>query len=189
MSCNRYGSNGCPRCGSGGCGCSGCGCSGCCVGPTGPRGPQGARGPAGAGLDSVQNYDPSAVYFAGDLVYYNGQVFQVNVDNPTGVPGVSPDFNLVTVTGPTGPTGAPGAIGPTGPAGATGETGPTGPAGATGAIGPTGPAGATGPTGPTGPAGTVTPATAVTDATGTEDIVARFNLLLNNMREAGFLEA
>ena len=102
MSCNRYGSNGCPRCGSGGCGCSGCGCSGCCVGPTGPRGPQGARGPAGAGLDSVQNYDPSAVYFAGDLVYYNGQVFQVNVDNPTGVPGVSPDFNLVTVTGPTG---------------------------------------------------------------------------------------
>ena len=38
MSCNRYGSNGCPRCGSGGCGCSGCGCSGCCVGPTGPRG-------------------------------------------------------------------------------------------------------------------------------------------------------
>ena len=48
--------------------------------------------------------------------------------------------------GPTGPTGATGAIGPTGPTGATGAIGPTGPTGATGAtgaIGPTGPTGAT----------------------------------------------
>ena len=74
-------------------------------------------------------------------------------------------------TGPTGPQGIPGAIGPTGP------TGPQGYPGAAGAIGPT------------GPAGTITPAAAVANATGTEDIVTQFNLLLNNMREAGLLRA
>ena len=73
--------------------------------------------------------------------------------------------------------------------GMAGPTGPTGPAGAAGAIGPTGPAGAVGPTGPTGPAGTITPAAVVANATGTEDIVTQFNLLLNNMREAGLLRA
>ena len=77
-------------------------------------------------------------------------------------------------TGPTGPQGIPGAIGPTGP------TGPQGYPGAAGAIGPTGPAGAT---------GAITPAAAVANATGTEDIVTQFNLLLNNMREAGLLRA
>ncbi len=64
---------------------------------------------------------------------------------------------------------------------ATGATGPTGPAGAAGVTG------ATGPTGPTGPAGTVTPAAAVTDATGTGDIVTQFNELLANLRAAGLL--
>ena len=49
--------------------------------------------------------------------------------------------------------------------------------------------GMAGPTGPTGPAGTITPAAAVANATGTEDIVTQFNLLLNNMREAGLLRA
>ena len=64
--------------------------------------------------------------------------------------------------------------------GMAGPTGPTGPQGIPGAIGPTG---------PTGPAGTITPAAAVANATGTEDIVTQFNLLLNNMREAGLLRA
>ena len=45
-----------------------------------------------------------------------------------------------------------------------------------------------GPTGPTGPAGTVTPAAAVTDATGTGDIVTRSaQKLLANLRAAGLL--
>ena len=53
--------------------------------------------------------------------------------------------------GPTGPTGADGAVGPTGPIGADGAVGPTGPIGADGAVGPTGPTGADGAVGPTGP--------------------------------------
>ena len=74
------------------------------------------------------------------------------------------------------------------------STGPTGPAGEVGAVGPTGPtgpageAGAVGPTGPTGPAGaSPEPAASVADATGADDIVARFNELLNSLREAGLL--
>ena len=49
--------------------------------------------------------------------------------------------------GPTGPTGADGAVGPTGPAGADGNVGATGPTGPTGADGAVGPTGATGPAG------------------------------------------
>ena len=55
--------------------------------------------------------------------------------------------------GPTGPTGADGAVGPTGPTGADGAVGPTGPTGADGNVGATGPTGADGAVGPTGPAG------------------------------------
>ncbi|MEL1136333.1 hypothetical protein AAC978_14220, partial [Desulfitobacterium sp. THU1] len=76
--------------------------------------------------------------------------------------------SLEPVVGPTGSTGATGAVGPTGSTGATGEVGPTGPTGATGEVGPTGPTGATGevgPTGPTGATGAVGP-TGSTGATG-----------------------
>ena len=66
---------------------------------------------------------------------------------PTGATGAD------GAIGPTGPTGADGAIGPTGPTGADGAIGPTGPTGADGAIGPTGPTGADGAIGPTGPTG------------------------------------
>ena len=52
-------------------------------------------------------------------------------------------------------------------------------------MGATGP---TGPTGATGPEGTVAAAAAVPDATGTENIVEQFNLLLSNLREAGLLK-
>ncbi|MEE0673007.1 MAG: collagen-like protein, partial [Enterocloster sp.] len=69
-----------------------------------------------------------------------------------------------------------------------GPAGPQGPAGETGATGPQGPQGPTGPQGPAGPAGTVTPAAAVANATGTEDVVTQFNLLLNSLREAGLLK-
>lgn len=123
----------------------------CCIGPTGPQGlpstpgmpgpigPTGPTGPAGAGLDDVSPYIPGMVYNLGDMVYYNVSLFRANRNGAVGIPGTSPDFDLVTVTGPTGPTGD---IGPTGPTGATGDigpTGPTGPTGATGDIGPTGP--------------------------------------------------
>lgn len=159
-------------------------CVDCCAGPMGPRGPRGFRGPAGAGLETVLPFVEGTPYRNGTIVFYNGAMYQVARNNPVGIPGMSPDFLLVTAAGPTGPqgpagaTGATGAAGPVGatgatgaagpqgptgptgpqgPAGAAGETGPTGPqgpAGATGAVGPTGPIGPTGPTGPAGPTGT-----------------------------------
>ena len=82
------------------------------TGPAGPTGPTGPTGPAGAGIDSVTQFSPAARYAEGDLVYYDGVLYQVDVNDPTGVPGTSPDFEQVTVTGP---------------AGATGPTGPTAP--------------------------------------------------------------
>ena len=95
------------------------------------------------------------------MVFYNGALFRAAINAPTGTPGTSADYTLLTAT----------------------ETGPTGPAGTTGS------AGAEGPTGPTGPAGVVTPAAAVTDATSTTDIVTQFNQLLANMRTAGLLSS
>ena len=148
-------------------------CVDCCAGPMGPRGPRGFRGPAGAGLETVLPFVEGTPYRNGTIVFYNGAMYQVARNNPVGIPGMSPDFLLVTAAGPTGPqgpvgaTGAIGAAGPvgatgaTGPQGPTGPTGPQGPVGATGAAGPQGLAGATGatgPQGPTGPAGSQGPA-------------------------------
>ena len=137
-------------------------CGDCCIGPMGPRGPRGFQGPAGqagTGLETVIPCVEGSFYRAGTMVFYNGAMYQVAGDNPMGIPGVSPDFLLVTAAGPTGPqgpAGAPGEVGPAGPAGApgaVGPTGPAGPAGVPGAVGPVGPAGAPGAVGPTGPAG------------------------------------
>ena len=96
--------------------------------------------------------------------------------------------------GPPGPRGPRGERGPMGPMGPRGIPGPPGPPGFPGPIGPTGPtgpageAGAVGPTGPTGPTGASPEAAAsVADATGADDIVARFNELLDSLREAGLL--
>jgi hypothetical protein len=33
---------------------------------------------------TAQEFDPNATYYAGDLVIYNGSLYQVNVDHPTG---------------------------------------------------------------------------------------------------------
>ena len=137
------------------------------TGPTGPTGATGATGPAGAGLDAVSEFTPGVPYSYGAMVFYDGALYQVARSNPTGIPGSSPDYDLVTVTGatgatgPTGPAGINGATGATGPTGATGATGPTGPAGPAGdagATGASGPAGATGPTGATGATGETGPA-------------------------------
>ncbi|MFU0832875.1 MAG: Collagen triple helix repeat protein [Oscillospiraceae bacterium] len=74
--------------------------------------------------------------------------------------------DLVSDTGPTGPTGDTGPTGPTGDTGPTGATGDAGPTGPTGDTGPTGPTGDTGPTGPTGDTGPTGPAGGPTGPTG-----------------------
>ena len=76
------------------------------IGPTGPTGATGPTGPAGAGLDTISEFVPGTQYALGTVLYYDGALYQANRSNPTGTPGTSPDFNLVTVTGPTGATGA-----------------------------------------------------------------------------------
>lgn len=71
------------------------------VGPTGPQGPS---GPAEA-----ETWSPNGTYHKGQIVYYNGKIYTVNTDNPTGTPGSSPDYSEITsgvAPGPTGPTGS-----------------------------------------------------------------------------------
>ena len=113
-------------------------CGNCCVGPMGPRGPRGPmgypgprgfqgpmgmpgpagpmgpQGPQGAGLETVIPFVEGTPYRAGTMVFYNGALYQVARDNPVGIPGVSPDFLLVTAAGPTGPQGPAGANGAVG---------------------------------------------------------------------------
>lgn len=72
-------------------------------------------------------------YYAGQLVTYQGQLYQVLVDGPRGIPGMSDDFLRVSDWGPAGPTGPTGPQGPAGAPGPMGPTGPMGPAGATAA--------------------------------------------------------
>ncbi|MCI8661084.1 MAG: hypothetical protein HFG54_12725 [Lachnospiraceae bacterium] len=147
----------------------------CCRGPRGPEGPEGPMGPmgpagpAGPGLSEVEVFDPAKQYLRGDMVYFNGHIYRVNRDFPMGIPGVSPDYDLVTAAGPTGATGpqgpqgpqgiqgVQGAQGPQGPQGVQGEQGPVGATGPTGAAGPAGAMGAAGPTGAAGPAGATEP--------------------------------
>ena len=81
------------------------------TGGDGPQGPMGPKGPAGLG--TVQPFDPeaSAYYAKGTIIWFRGMLWQVNVDNPSGTPGSSPDYTLVSnslilgATGPTGPQG------------------------------------------------------------------------------------
>ena len=154
--------------------CPGC----CCGGRPGPMGPPGPRGPQGfPGYPGPQGETGAA-----------GPQGATGPAGPQGATGPAGPQGPAGETGATGPQGAVGPQGPrgeTGPQGATGPAGPQGPAGETGA---TGPQGAVGPQGPAGPAGTVTPAAAVANATGTEDVVTQFNLLLNSLREAGLLK-
>lgn len=134
--CQNNCQNHCNNCGQNNCN-SNCGCTCWCqgpMGPTGPTGPTGARGatgptgptgPTGAtgqGLDTATAFSPFAFYSAGDFVYYNGNLYRADVNNPSGIPGTSADYTLITAVGPTGATGP---TGPTGPTGATGATGMT----------------------------------------------------------------
>jgi len=164
-------------------------------GPRGPRGSRGVTGPTGstgidaAGYESFNVWDSSfennpnnpiltntIVYMPSNLSPSNsvhfrlqassqGELYVSLVDHPTGVPGVSSEFQLLFnypnkgATGSRGPTGIPGfggvvgPQGPTGPAGKQGATGATGLTGATGAAGLAGLTGATGSTGATGATG------------------------------------
>jgi len=88
-------------------------CFGFEPGHDGPQGPQGPKGPAGEGI--VQPYDPSKApsYKKGMLIWYGGLMWEVNTDNPQGIPGNSPDYTMIDrspvlgATGPTGPQGEP----------------------------------------------------------------------------------
>ncbi|MGR6677243.1 collagen-like protein [Bacillus velezensis] len=78
------------------------------AGSTGPIGPTGATG---AGLTGLTDFDPAAApfYTAGQVVLYEGASYLVNINNPSGIPGTSPDYTLLAAAGPTGPTGVTGA--------------------------------------------------------------------------------
>ncbi|MGG0049541.1 BclA C-terminal domain-containing protein [Bacillus atrophaeus] len=78
------------------------------AGPTGSTGPTGATG---AGLQGITPFDPAAApfYLAGQVVLYEVSSYVVNISNPSGVPGTSPDYTLLASAGPTGPTGVTGA--------------------------------------------------------------------------------
>ena len=89
--------------------------------------------------------------------YTNGSSYiSLTNNNTNNEPDISPDWQVLSQVGATGPTGSQGLTGSTGPQGIQGLTGPTGPTGAVGSqglTGPTGGTGATGATGPTGPTG------------------------------------
>ena len=70
------------------------------------QGPTGPTGPTGAAIAST--FDPAAApgYTAGQMISYNGNMYIVNTNNPTGTPGSSPDYTAAAgAQGPTGPTG------------------------------------------------------------------------------------
>ncbi|WP_280145924.1 BclA C-terminal domain-containing protein [Bacillus amyloliquefaciens] len=168
------------------------------AGPTGPTGPTGATG---AGLTGLTAFDPAAApfYTAGQVVLYEGASYVVNINNPSGIPGTSPDYTLLAAAGPTGPTGVTGAglqgIVPFDPLAAPSYTAgqtvtfngssyvanvnsPAGTPGASadytllaaaGTAGATGGTGITGATGATGPTG-ITGVTGATGPTGTTGV-------------------
>ena len=148
------------------------------IGPTGAQGLIGPTGATGVGLSGIVAFNPEdeAGYRIGQVVTYKGSTYIVNNDSPTGVPGESPDYQLIAaaglqgpqgLVGPTGATGAQGLIGPTGATGAQGIAGPTGATGAQGLIGLQGPQGLVGPTGATGAQGLIGP----TGATGPQGLI------------------
>ncbi|WP_405153048.1 hypothetical protein [Paenibacillus sp. FSL K6-0108] len=84
----------------------------------------GTTGATGAGLTGSVPFDPALApgYQAGQIVTFGGSTYIINVASPTGIPGSSPDYTLLTAAGATGATG----VGITGSTGATGSTGDTG---------------------------------------------------------------
>lgn len=88
-----------------------------------PLAPQDPSARLELALETVTPYAPGVSYPRGAMLFYNGSLYQAAVENPSGTPGSSADYHLISVTGPQGPPASPGAEGPIGP------TGPQGPAG------------------------------------------------------------
>ncbi|MBJ8025702.1 hypothetical protein JDS90_30005, partial [Bacillus cereus] len=87
-------------------------------GPQGPPGTggtgSGATGPTGAtgSFVGATGFNPGSApgYIPGQVIIYEGSAYVVNVPNPQGTPGSSPDYTLISsagATGPTGPGGSP----------------------------------------------------------------------------------
>lgn len=73
-------------------------------------------------------YVPGAVYYAGQVVYYDSAFYLVDRNDPQGTPGSSVDYTRIPMDAPYDTGGRSGPTGPTGPAGpAGGPAGPTGP--------------------------------------------------------------
>ena len=73
--------------------------SGSGMGATGPTGSTGLTGPTGAtGIATVLTYNPAlaSTYLPGQLISSGGQLYTVNTANPSGTPGTSPDYTLLT---------------------------------------------------------------------------------------------
>lgn len=84
------------------------------AGSAGPAGPTRPTGPSG-GLTGALPFNPSQSqdYEAGQVVTFNGSTYIANVDAPSGIPGLSPDYTLLAASGETGPTGVTGITGAT----------------------------------------------------------------------------
>ena len=128
-------------------------------GQTGPAGAQGETGEAGASITSLTKKSQSGTTATYTMKLSDGKEFDFDVETVKGEKG---DTGAKGETGAQGPKGEPGSQGPkgeTGPKGDpgakgdTGETGATGPKGDPGQTGPQGETGQTGPAGPQGPKG------------------------------------
>ena len=76
----------------------------------GSTGPTGIKGDIGNNVALPYDPNQSAHYEPGMIIYYDGQFYQVNTENPQGIPGKSPDYTwlppsvLIGATGPQGPS-------------------------------------------------------------------------------------
>ncbi len=59
-------------------------------------------------MTGLTDFDPTAApfYTAGQVVLYEGASYVVNINNPSGIPGTSPDYTLLAAAGPTGRQGS-----------------------------------------------------------------------------------
>ncbi|MED2777885.1 collagen-like repeat preface domain-containing protein, partial [Bacillus thuringiensis] len=76
------------------------------TGPTGVTGPTGPTGATGS-FQGATGFNPANApsYLPGQVIIYMGSSYVVNVPNPQGTPGSSPDYTLIASAGATGPTG------------------------------------------------------------------------------------
>jgi hypothetical protein len=128
-------------------------------GQTGPAGAQGETGEAGASITSITKKSQSGTTATYTMKLSDGKEFDFDVETVKGEKGDTGAKGETGAQGPKGETGSQGPKGETGPKGDPGEkgdkgeTGATGPKGDPGQTGPQGETGQTGPAGPQGPKG------------------------------------